>query len=41
MPFQNGLDSMAAISQGIAELNFEEDEDDQFCMKDLPKHACV
>jgi hypothetical protein len=30
-----------AISQGVGELNFEEEEEDQFYMKDLPKHACA
>ncbi|CAC5399932.1 UPF1 [Mytilus coruscus] len=28
------------VAQGVGELNFEEDEEEQFCMKDLPKHAC-
>lgn len=34
----NGFDS---ITQGVGELQFEEDEEDAFCMKDLPKHACA
>ncbi|XP_064607811.1 regulator of nonsense transcripts 1-like [Liolophura sinensis] len=38
---QNGLDkNFNAINQGVGELTFEEDEEDQFYMKDLPKHAC-
>lgn len=41
-PFQNGLDkNVGAINQGVGELNFEEDEEEQFYMKDLPKHACA
>lgn len=38
----NGLDrDISSASQGLGELNFEEDEDDQqFYMKDLPDHAC-
>jgi len=40
-PVQNGLDkNVGAITQGVGELNFEEEEEDQFYMKDLPKHAC-
>ena len=40
-PVQNGLDgAVTPITQGVAELQFEEDEEDQFYMKDLPKHAC-
>lgn len=38
----NGLDNkVASATQGINELTFEEDEEDQFYMKDLPKHACA
>ena len=39
---QNGLDKeINSVTQGVGELNFEEDEEDcQFYMKDLPKHAC-
>lgn len=38
----NGLDSnVKSATQGVAELTFEEDEDDQFCIKDLPRHACA
>jgi len=37
----NGLDGVTAAAQGISELTFEEDEEDQFYMKDLPKHACA
>ena len=37
----NGLDGVTAATQGISELTFEEDEEDQFYMKDLPKHACA
>jgi regulator of nonsense transcripts 1 len=37
----NGLDKdVLSTSQALNELNFEEDEEDQFYMKDLPKHAC-
>ena len=37
---QNGLDKdLLGVTQGVNELNFEEDEEDQFYMKDLPKHA--
>lgn len=47
----NGLDhtnengnvdvKVSTITQGVGELNFEEEpEENQFCMKDLPKHAC-
>lgn len=37
----NGLDrDVGLASQGVNELTFEEDEEDQFYMKDLPKHAC-
>lgn len=40
-PIQNGLDKgVATIAQGVGELNFEEEEEEQFMMKDLPKHAC-
>ena len=31
---------VTTITQGVGELQFEEDEEDQFYMKDLPKHAC-
>ena len=41
IPIENGIDpSINQISQGMGELNFEEEEEDQFFMKDLPKHAC-
>ena len=41
-PVQNGVDlSVNPITQGVGELNFEEEEEDQFYMKDLPKHACA
>ena len=37
----NGLDTVVdEVSQRVTELTFEEDEEDQFFMKDLPKHAC-
>ena len=40
-PVQNGLDGIVnSVTQGVAELNFEEDEEEQFYMKDLPKYAC-
>ena len=32
---------VSTVAQGVGELNFEEDEEEQFCMKDLPKHACA
>ncbi len=42
VPLQNGLDvGIAVISQGVGELNFEEEEEEQFYMKDLPKYACA
>ncbi|XP_013391305.1 regulator of nonsense transcripts 1 [Lingula anatina] len=37
-PVQNGI---GGVSQGIGELTFEDDEEDAFYMKDLPKHACM
>ena len=38
----NGLDKdVNSTTQGVSELTFEEDEEDQFYMKDLPKHACA
>nr|QTH36738.1 regulator of nonsense transcripts 1 variant [Homo sapiens] len=39
---QNGAvdDSVAKTSQLLAELNFEEDEEDTYYTKDLPIHAC-
>lgn len=41
-PLQNGIDlSINPITQGVGELNFEEEEEEQFFMKDLPKHACA
>lgn len=33
-------DSVAKTSQLLAELNFEEDEEDTYYTKDLPVHAC-
>lgn len=40
-PIQNGLDKgVVGIAQGVGELTFEEEEEEQFMMKDLPKHAC-
>ena len=32
--------AVTTITQGVGELQFEEDEEDQFYMKDLPKLAC-
>ncbi|XP_050403734.1 regulator of nonsense transcripts 1 [Patella vulgata] len=41
IPTQNGLESgVMSITQGVGELTFEEEEEEQFFMKDLPKHAC-
>uniref|UniRef100_A0AAY5KH80 Upf1 domain-containing protein n=1 Tax=Esox lucius TaxID=8010 RepID=A0AAY5KH80_ESOLU len=37
---QNGDDSVVKASQLLAELNFEEDEEDTYYTKDLPVHAC-
>lgn len=39
---QNGvdLDGLGVVTQGVGELTFEEDEEDQYYTKDLPKHAC-
>ncbi|RXM91864.1 Regulator of nonsense transcripts 1 [Acipenser ruthenus] len=38
---QNGaVDDAAKASQLLAELNFEEDEEDTYYTKDLPVHAC-
>ncbi len=36
----NGEDAVAKTSQLLAELNFEEDEEDTYYTKDLPVHAC-
>lgn len=33
-------DNVAKTSQLLAELNFEEDEEDTYYTKDLPVHAC-
>ena len=34
--------TVSTITQGVGELNFEEEpEENQFYMKDLPKHACA
>lgn len=42
VPVQNGIDgTVTTITQGVGELQFEEEEEEeQFYMKDLPKHAC-
>lgn len=37
---QNGEDSVLKAGQLLAELNFEEDEEDAYYTKDLPIHAC-
>ncbi|XP_070541842.1 regulator of nonsense transcripts 1-like [Ptychodera flava] len=39
---QNGPleDGVAMATQAMGELNFEEDEEEAFCMKDLPAYAC-
>ena len=38
----NGLDKeVTTVTNQVGELTFEEDEEDQFYIKDLPKHACV
>ncbi|KAK1790837.1 hypothetical protein P4O66_014696, partial [Electrophorus voltai] len=37
---QNGEDAVVKPSQLLAELNFEEDEEDTYYTKDLPVHAC-
>ncbi|KTF71492.1 hypothetical protein cypCar_00047800 [Cyprinus carpio] len=36
----NGDDAVVKTSQLLAELNFEEDEEDTYYTKDLPVHAC-
>lgn len=36
----NGEDAVVKTSQLLAELNFEEDEEDTYYTKDLPVHAC-
>lgn len=36
----NGYESVVGITQAVGELQFEEDEEEAFYMKDLPKHAC-
>jgi len=37
----NGIDTeVPHMTAGVNELTFEEDEEDQFYMKDLPRHAC-
>ena len=38
---QNGDINIIAVNQGVAELQFEEEDEEQFFMKDLPKHACA
>ncbi len=39
---QNGLDKeVAGAAQGISELTFEEDDEDQYYTKDLPSFACT
>lgn len=41
-PLVNGLDNdIKSATQGMGELTFEEDDEDQFYLKDLPKHACA
>ncbi|KAL4227542.1 ATP-dependent helicase NAM7 [Mactra antiquata] len=42
IPVQNGIDgNVTTITQGVGELQFEEEEEEeQFYMKDLPKYAC-
>ncbi|UYV80578.1 UPF1 [Cordylochernes scorpioides] len=41
LTLQNGLDrDVATATQGLSELTFEEDEEDQYYTKDLPEHAC-
>ncbi len=38
----NGLDKdVTNVANQVGELTFEEDDEDQFYIKDLPKHACV
>ena len=37
----NGYDAVVGITQGVSDLQFEEDEEEAFYMKDLPKHACA
>ncbi|XP_064619137.1 regulator of nonsense transcripts 1-like isoform X2 [Lineus longissimus] len=38
----NGLESeLQSATKGVGELTFEDEEEDQFYLKDLPKHACA
>lgn len=37
----NGYDAVVGITQGVTDLQFEEDDEEAFYMKDLPKHACA
>lgn len=37
---QNGDTPVLKAGQLLAELNFEEDEEDAYYTKDLPLHAC-
>lgn len=36
----NGYDAVVGITQAVSELQFEEDDEEAYYMKDLPKHAC-
>ncbi|XP_065567200.1 regulator of nonsense transcripts 1-like [Artemia franciscana] len=38
MVLLNGVDE--ELVKGVSDLQFEEDEEDGFCSKDLPEHAC-
>ena len=41
-PLTNGLDKdVKAVTGGVNELTFEEDEEEAFFTKDLPAHACA
>lgn len=38
----NGFDGgVAGITQAVSDLQFEDDDEEAFYMKDLPKHACL
>ena len=41
-PLTNGLDKdVKAVTSGVNELTFEEDDEEAFFTKDLPAHACA
>lgn len=36
----NGFDAVSGLTQAVSDLQFEDDDEEAFYMKDLPKHAC-